>query len=99
MGEELAEGVPLSSFGLLEPRDLSRPLSSLSVGQQRRVQLAGLLADPPELLLLDEPTNHLSLTLATALEADIPRYPGTVVVASHDRWLRQRWRGEVLHLD
>ncbi len=99
VGEELAEGVPLSSFGLLEPHDLSRPLSSLSVGQQRRVQLAGLLADPPELLLLDEPTNHLSLTLATALEADIPRYPGTVIVASHDRWLRQRWRGEVLHLD
>ena len=98
VGEELAEAIPLSSFGLLEPRDLSRPLLSLSVGQQRRVQLAGLLADPPELLLLDEPTNHLSLALATALEADIPHYPGSVIVASHDRWLRQRWDGKVLHL-
>ena len=98
VGEELAEAIPLSSFGLLEPRDLSRPLLSLSVGQQRRVQLAGLLAEPPELLLLDEPTNHLSLALATALEADILHYPGTVIVASHDRWLRQRWDGKVLHL-
>ena len=99
VGEGLAEAIPLSSFGLLEPRDLSRPLSSLSVGQQRRVQLAGLLADPPELLLLDEPTNHLSLALATALEADIPHYPGSVIIASHDRWLRQRWHGKTLNLD
>ena len=99
VGEVLAEAIPLSSFGLLEPRDLSRPLSSLSVGQQRRVQLAGLLADPPELLLLDEPTNHLSLALATALEADIPHYPGSVIIASHDRWLRQRWHGKTLNLD
>ena len=99
VGEVLAEAIPLSSFGLLEPRDLSRPLSSLSVGQQRRVQLAGLLADPPELLLLDEPTNHLSLALATALEADIPPYPGSVIIASHDRWLRQRWHGKTLNLD
>ncbi|WP_182141258.1 ABC-F family ATP-binding cassette domain-containing protein [Schaalia sp. JY-X169] len=99
VGEGLAEAIPLSYFGLLEPRDLSRPLSSLSVGQQRRVQLAGLLAVPPELLLLDEPTNHLSLALATALEADIPHYPGSVIIASHDRWLRQRWHGKTLNLD
>ncbi|WP_334143402.1 AAA family ATPase, partial [Corynebacterium nuruki] len=70
----------------------------LGLGQQRRVALAVLLADPPAVLLLDEPDNHLSLSLVTALEEAIPAYPGAVVVASHDRWLRDRWTGERLEL-
>ena len=98
VGEELADEVPLSTFGLIHPRDESRPLVELSLGQQRRVALAVLLADPPEVLLLDEPDNHLSLSLVTALEEVIPDYPGAVVVASHDRWLRQRWTGGRLEL-
>ena len=98
VGEELADEVPLSTFGLIHPRDESRPLVELSLGQQRRVALAVLLADPPEVLLLDEPDNHLSLSLVTALEEAIPDYPGAVVVASHDRWLRQRWTGRRLEL-
>ena len=90
----LAERVPLTAFGLIAGRDLNRPVSTLSVGQQRRLALAVLLADPPEILLLDEPTNHFSLSLIDALETALERYPGTVVVASHDRWLRRRWSGE-----
>ncbi|WP_062200812.1 ABC-F family ATP-binding cassette domain-containing protein [Demequina salsinemoris] len=90
--------VPLSTFGLLPGRDESRPVRSLSVGQQRRLALATVLADPPDVLLLDEPTNHLSLALVTALEEAIPTYPGTVIVASHDRWLRERWQGARLDL-
>ncbi len=98
VGDDLADAVPLSTFGLVHPRDEHRPLAELSLGQQRRVALAVLLADPPEVLLLDEPDNHLSLSLVTALEEAIPAYPGAVVVASHDRWLRQRWTGERLEL-
>lgn len=98
VGIDLAECVPLSTFGLIAARDEHRPVTTLSVGQQRRLALATILADPPELLLLDEPTNHLSLALVTGLETAIPDYPGAVVIASHDRWLRREWSGEQLEL-
>ena len=92
-GEEVPE-----LFGLVHPRDLARPFRTLSRGQLRRVMLAAVLLDPPELLILDEPTNHLALVTATRLEAALADWPGTVLLASHDRWLRSRWEGEVLEL-
>lgn len=98
VGTERAAKVLLSTFGLIPARDLNRPVVELSVGQQRRLALAILLADPPEVLLLDEPTNHLSLGLVTAIEGALAGYPGTVVIASHDRWLRNRWAGLQLTL-
>ncbi|KUG59465.1 ABC transporter ATP-binding protein [Serinicoccus chungangensis] len=98
VGHERAARQPLAGFGLLADRDLDRPVAELSVGQRRRLDLAVVLADPPDLLLLDEPTNHLSLLLVSELELALPAYPGAVVVASHDRWLREDWSGERLHL-
>lgn len=98
VGREQAERIPLSTFGLVASRDERRQLTVLSLGQQRRLALAVLLADPPEVLLLDEPTNHLSLLLSTELENAITEYQGTVIVASHDRWLRKRWTGQQLQL-
>ncbi|MFJ3391295.1 ABC-F family ATP-binding cassette domain-containing protein [Leifsonia aquatica] len=98
LGERRAESVPLVGLGLIAPRDLDRPVGALSVGQQRRLALALILARPPHLFLLDEPTNHLSLALATELEEALGGYPGAVVVASHDRWLRARWDGEEIAL-
>ncbi len=90
--------VPLRDLGLLHPRDVGRPVGSLSVGQQRRLALAVLVAGRPSLMLLDEPTNHLSLALAEELEDALGHFPGTVVVATHDRWLRRRWSGDHLEL-
>lgn len=98
LGERRAEQVPLGSLGLIAPRDESRPIGALSVGQQRRLALALVIARPPHVFLLDEPTNHLSLALATDLEQALGAYPGAVVIASHDRWLRRRWSGEELEL-
>ena len=86
------------TFGLVHPRDLDRPLGVQSRGQVRRAELAAILASGPELLVLDEPTNHLALDVATRLERAIQDWGGTVVIASHDRWLRRRWDGEVLTL-
>ncbi|WEH43323.1 ABC-F family ATP-binding cassette domain-containing protein [Streptomyces sp. AM 2-1-1] len=98
LGEERAERVPLASLGLLAARDLDSRVGELSAGQRRRLALALLVADPPDLLLLDEPTNHLSPRLADELEEALGTGPGTVVVASHDRWLRSRWPGTELRL-
>nr|WP_313887988.1 ABC-F family ATP-binding cassette domain-containing protein [Lentzea alba] len=84
----------LASLGLFRPADFGTPVGALSVGQRRRLALARLLVSEPDVLLLDEPTNHLSLALVEELEAALADYPGAVVVASHDRLLRQRWQGD-----
>ncbi|WP_010147811.1 ABC-F family ATP-binding cassette domain-containing protein [Serinicoccus profundi] len=98
IGAQRADRYPLSGLGLLAARDLDQRWRDLSVGQRRRLDLAIVLADPPAVLLLDEPTNHLSLLLVSELELSLPDYPGAVVVASHDRWLREDWVGERLEL-
>lgn len=98
LGADLAEERPLAGAGLLSRRDLGRPVGQLSIGQQRRVALAALVARPPEILLLDEPSNHLSLALVDELEEALSTFAGAVVIASHDRWLRERWAGHELRI-
>lgn len=81
----------LVAMGLMDEETAARPLGELSPGQRRRVSLGIILASPPDLLLLDEPTNHISLALAEELEAALAEFPGTVIMATHDRWIRRRW--------
>ncbi|ANE04387.1 ABC-F family ATP-binding cassette domain-containing protein [Corynebacterium crudilactis] len=88
----------LVDMGLLRETSQSSPLRDLSLGQRRRVSLGLILASPPDLLLLDEPTNHLSLALSEELEAAIEKFPGRVILASHDRWIRKRWTGKKISL-
>ena len=90
--------MPLRELGLVPPDRHATPVALLSVGQRRRLGLAVAIASEPDLLLLDEPTNHLSLALASEIEDALATAPGTVVVASHDRWLRRRWDGAELRL-
>ena len=98
VGAERAASTPLRELGLVPPDRHSTPVGLLSVGQRRRLGLAVAIAAEPDLLLLDEPTNHLSLALAGEIEDALQTTAGTVVVASHDRWLRRRWDGAELRL-
>jgi macrolide transport system ATP-binding/permease protein len=98
VGPERAADTPLRDLGLLPASQHGTPVRLLSMGQRRRLGLAVAIASAPDLLLLDEPTNHLSLSLAGELEEALATTPGTVVVASHDRWLRRRWDGDQLVL-
>ncbi|MFE5285398.1 TlrC/CarA/OleB/SrmB family ABC-F type ribosomal protection protein [Nocardia sp. NPDC056611] len=88
----------LLALGLFRPADLGLRLGELSYGQRRRVELARLVTDPVDLLLLDEPTNHLSPSLVEDLEQALDGYTGAVVLVTHDRRMRQRFRGSHVEL-
>jgi ATP-binding cassette subfamily F protein uup len=72
--------------GLLFGVDLDAPIGPLSGGERRRVALARLLLDSPELLLLDEPTNHLDVEAVDWLARHLAERRGSLVVITHDRW-------------
>ncbi len=79
--------------------ELERPVSGFSGGWRMRLNLAQALMCPSELLLLDEPTNHLDLDAIIWLEEWLKRYPGTLIVVSHDRDFLDAVVTAVAHID
>jgi ATP-binding cassette, subfamily F, member 3 len=77
----------------------SRAMSSFSGGWRMRVALAAVLFSAPDLLLLDEPTNHLDLEATLWLEQYLSKFPGAVLLVSHDRQLLDRAVEAIAHLD
>ncbi len=69
--------------------DVFKPIGSLSGGQRSRVALARLTLQGANFLLLDEPTNHLDIASQEILQDVLGRFPGSVLLVSHDRYLVQ----------
>src|SRR5215475_3780044 len=87
--KELSAAQLAEVFGFTEQRVWTQ-VADLSGGERRRLQLLRLLAAEPNVLLLDEPTNDLDTDTLSALEDLLDTWPGTMVVASHDRYLVER---------
>ncbi len=89
----------LLAHGLFRLEDVTKTVGQLSAGQRRKLELARLMADCPNVLLLDEPTNYISLDVLEAFESAVLAFPGPVIAVSHDRWFIQRFGGAVWRLE
>ena len=74
-------------------------VTNLSGGEKRRVALCRLLLEQPDLLLLDEPTNHLDAETVNWLEGHLRKYPGAILIVTHDRYFLDNVTGWILELD
>lgn len=88
-GTTISAGQMLERF-LFSPTMQWTPISKLSGGEKRRLQLLRVLMNAPNVLLLDEPTNDLDISTLTVLEDYLDDFPGVVFVVSHDRYFLDR---------
>lgn len=85
----------LQKLGISE---LDKKISTLSGGQKKRVSLAQVLIDEPDLLLLDEPTNHLDYEAIEWLENYLKQYRGALLMVTHDRYFLDRVANRIFEL-
>ena len=83
----------------LKLSDLSLKVSALSGGQKKRLALATILINKPDLLILDEPTNHLDLEMIEWLENYFKKEKITLFMVTHDRYFLERVCNEIIELD
>jgi ATP-binding cassette subfamily F protein 3 len=81
---------------LFSGEDVFKPVSALSGGERSKLALALMVLSPANLLVLDEPTNHLDIYSCDALAESLQRYPGTLLLVSHDRALLDAVTGKTL---
>ena len=87
----------LSGLGFRN-EDFQRAVEEFSGGWQMRIALAKLLLLDPDLLMLDQPTNHLDLPALTWLEGYLTRYPGALIIVSHDKFFLDRVVNQIAEL-
>ncbi|MBD5375314.1 MAG: ABC-F family ATP-binding cassette domain-containing protein [Bacteroides sp.] len=83
----------------LDITDLSVPVANLSGGQRKRVALASVILDRPDLLILDEPTNHLDIGVIEWLENYLTRSRVTLLMVTHDRYFLDRVCTRIIEID
>lgn len=88
----------LQGLGFAES-DVTRAVSDFSGGWRIRLNLARALMTPSDVLLLDEPSNHLDLDATLWLQQWLQRYPGTLVLISHDRDFIDATCERILHIE
>ena len=86
-------------LGKLNLHDLSRQVGTLSGGEQRRIALAKVLIEEPDLLFLDEPTNHLDLEMIHWLEKHLAQAKMTLLMVTHDRYFLENVCDNIIELD
>jgi len=84
---------------ILRIKDLSQSIATLSGGERKRVALAFVLIDDPDLLILDEPTNHLDLEMIEWLEDYLIQANKTLLMVTHDRYFLDRICDHILEID
>lgn len=88
-GREASASNLLEEFGFTGDKLVAR-IGDLSGGERRRLQFLRLLLSEPNVLILDEPTNDLDIDTLTVIEDYLDRWPGTLIVVSHDRYFLER---------
>ncbi|MBO0949987.1 ABC-F family ATP-binding cassette domain-containing protein [Fibrella forsythiae] len=86
-------------LGELGIQDVEQRVGTLSGGQRKRVALARVLIQNPDLLILDEPTNHLDLEAIEYLESFLNTNNGTLLMVSHDRYFLDRVCNQIVEMD
>jgi ABC transport system ATP-binding/permease protein len=79
--------------------DFTKKTAELSGGQKKRVALAQVLIESPDLLILDEPTNHLDYETVKWLEEYLGRYSGALLLVTHDRYFLDRVTNRIFEID
>lgn len=83
----------LLGYGFFRLEDMQKKVRQLSVGQRRKLEIARLIAERPNVLLLDEPTNYISLDVLEAFEYALHDFAGPIIAISHDRRFIEHFGG------
>src|SRR5690606_38625998 len=78
---------------------LSQKISTLSGGQRKRLALAKLLIDEPDIYILDEPTNHLDIETIEWLEKYLTNGQKSIILVTHDRYFLDNVSSRIIELD
>ncbi len=84
---------------MLKITNFAQPVGQLSGGQKKRVALASVLIEQPDIMILDEPTNHLDTEMVEWLEDFLSRFTGSLLMVTHDRYFLDRVCNEIIEID